>query len=169
MVAKKDYRPRTAVVLQQRDTGQDKGRPHQHSTSVPKGDTPIVQDQAVLVVLDLATMDFGASLIFLLSSFFFLSFFSHTFFVLFVLLLLLSFHRCDAGSSTRRQHPCGHRGVYCPIGSKKPTRASRGYYTTPLDPPARPDGWAAERRAQSICPHGSWCAAGIKTLCPPGP
>ena len=28
---------------------------------------------------------------------------------------------------------CFDAGVYCPTGSKKPTRASRGYYTLPED------------------------------------
>ena len=75
---------------------------------------------------------------------------------------------CKAGSTSRRAMHCGHRGVFCPIGSKKPTRASRGYYTLPLDPPARPDGWAKERRKQSICPKGSYCVRGVKRDCPKG-
>ena len=40
---------------------------------------------------------------------------------------------CTSGAVSRRQHACGHPGVYCPTGSKKPTRASRGYYTLPED------------------------------------
>ena len=40
---------------------------------------------------------------------------------------------CTSGAVSRRQHACGHPGVYCPTGSKKPTRVSRGYYTLPED------------------------------------
>ena len=45
---------------------------------------------------------------------------------------------------------------------------SRGYYTIPEDTISKPNGWAKERRGQQICPLGSYCAQGVKTLCPSG-
>jgi hypothetical protein len=80
---------------------------------------------------------------------------------------------CGAGSANRRQHECGGRDVYCPVGSRAPRRASRGWYTIPEDPDARvlgsnPEGTARERQAQVVCPEGHWCQRGVKAICAAG-
>ena len=79
MEMNKDCQRKSVVVSQRRVIGQEKDRSHQHSINVLKGDTQIVQDQVVLVVLDPVIMDFGTSfsllffVSFLLASFFFQS------------------------------------------------------------------------------------------------
>ena len=80
---------------------------------------------------------------------------------------------CGAGSASRRENECGGREYFCPIGSRQPRRASRGWYTIPEDPDSRilgsnPEGTARERRAQKVCPEGHWCQRGVKSICAAG-
>ena len=55
---------------------------------------------------------------------------------------------------------CGAESVYCPKGTKTAILAEPGYYTV--------GGTPKTRSAQELCPLGSYCIAGRKTICPPG-
>ena len=53
-------------------------------------------------------------------------------------------------------------GFYCPAGSSDPIPVPFGYFTLPNDVPL------FLRFAISICPLGSYCLSGVRSLCPAG-
>ena len=53
-------------------------------------------------------------------------------------------------------------GFYCPAGSSDPIPVPFGYFTLPNDVPL------FVRFAISICPIGSYCISGVRSLCPAG-
>ncbi|TYZ58639.1 hypothetical protein PybrP1_009226 [[Pythium] brassicae (nom. inval.)] len=67
---------------------------------------------------------------------------------------------CPRGSISGTQNPCG-LGVFCPVGSETPTRASEGAFVI--------NGNAAHAKAQLACPVGSFCVGdGGAEFCPGG-
>lgn len=67
---------------------------------------------------------------------------------------------CPPGSTTPTAILCG-AGQYCPAGSGIPRQASSGYYV---------DGGvsATTNITEVVCPVGTYCVNGVKTLCPAG-
>merc|ERR1712224_176629 len=58
---------------------------------------------------------------------------------------------------------CGDEHFYCPEGSGKPRNVTKGYYTLP-----QINGSNATRYAQAICEKSTYCAKGVRRLCPAG-
>jgi hypothetical protein len=76
---------------------------------------------------------------------------------------------CPAGSSSPTAVECATaigggapllNEVYCPDGSDLPLPVPAGYYST--------GGTSATRHAIAQCPPGSYCSAGVQTLCDEG-
>jgi len=65
------------------------------------------------------------------------------------------------GSTSRTQTPCGAASVFCPPGSGSPSRVPTGSFSTGSADPAT-------RTGSEPCPAGTFCADGVRALCPPG-
>lgn len=70
-------------------------------------------------------------------------------------------HYCEEGAISAQEHRCGNETVYCPTGSSAPVVVDVGYFSNE-------DGPADRRSSQEICPRGSWCFDGTRTLCSAG-
>jgi hypothetical protein len=57
---------------------------------------------------------------------------------------------------------CAVAGEFCPLGSAAPTSATAGHYTVGGTDSGR------RRRAETLCPPGSYCVGGERFPCPPG-
>ena len=57
---------------------------------------------------------------------------------------------------------CGSITKYCPAGSSAPSDVPEGYYSGPES------AEETKRYQKVICPAGSYCSGGEKTLCPAG-
>src|SRR4051812_9520053 len=66
---------------------------------------------------------------------------------------------CPLASTNAAANPCGDVSVYCPPGSGAPRQASKGHFTIG----GASDG--GNRVSQSLCPAGSSCLRGERTLC----
>lgn len=73
---------------------------------------------------------------------------------------------CPIASTSATAFPCSFgvpgqpESVFCPAGSSSPLPVTVGYYST--------DGASGLRSAQSACPPGSYCVAGVQAPCPGG-
>lgn len=83
---------------------------------------------------------------------------------------------CPAGSSDKKQVPCGASDVYCPSGSAHPLKVSRGYFTYGSNLDIDYNRSLTEinfkflsQIGQTICEPGHYCLEdGISRLCPAG-
>jgi len=73
---------------------------------------------------------------------------------------------CPVHSVNRTQVECGHVGVYCPIGSHKPTPVPEGYYTTGGMEMVVGQRENTTRTWFELCEPGHYCTGGIKRQCP---
>ena len=78
---------------------------------------------------------------------------------------------CNAGyycpSGTAVLSPalmCDTPTAYCPLGSTTPLNTSEGYFAVAVSSTSA----VALYYNESVCPAGSYCVAGVATLCPPG-
>jgi hypothetical protein len=59
--------------------------------------------------------------------------------------------------------------VFCPVGSGKARKVSRGYYTTGGVGTKETDASSlVSRTGEQICPPGTYCKEGVKIECPAG-
>ena len=68
---------------------------------------------------------------------------------------------CPAGSTKAMQVPCGSSSVFCPTGTGEPLPVYPGYYAV---------GGSSDttRSAERKCEPGSYCVAGVRSLCAAG-
>lgn len=72
---------------------------------------------------------------------------------------------CPTATILPHSYPCPiEASHYCPVGSSHPTPVAIGYYVR-KDKDADPRGGYT---SQELCPPGSYCINGVRSLCPPG-
>jgi hypothetical protein len=74
---------------------------------------------------------------------------------------------CPAGSISSSEKHCGSANVFCPVGSARPSRVSRGYYSVDTHGNNLTSS-ATTRTKQLQCPVGSYCTKGVRKVCPAG-
>ena len=74
---------------------------------------------------------------------------------------------CPSGSLSATQKHCGSPQVFCPSGSARPIRVSKGYYSVDMHGNNHSES-ATTRTKQLRCPIGSYCQNGIRKVCPAG-
>lgn len=73
---------------------------------------------------------------------------------------------CPEGTKLEHQYPCANESsIYCPAGTDAPVPVGLGYFTVQSDESRTVGGGYT---SQTICPRGSYCIGGVRSLCPAG-
>lgn len=73
---------------------------------------------------------------------------------------------CPEGTKLEYQYPCANdSSIYCPAGTDAPVSVGLGYYTVQSEESRSVGGGYT---SQTICPRGSYCLGGVRSLCPAG-